>query len=209
MNKKELIKHGLYEYYYEDKYSDQIKWRGNYKDGIKHGLVEAFHWKNGYLLRKEYWRDGKEEGFWEQYDQETGKLTNSANFVKGNQVSAEWFFENGQVEIRGKFKNNEQHGLWEYFDEDGRLSYKGHFKKGKENGLWQGFHENGVLLYSGNMLNGESEGLFEWFHENGQLQRRGKHKQGELMGLWEYFDTDGQLIETKVFENGVEIIKNK
>ena len=66
-----------------------------------------------------------------------------------------------------------------------------------------------MLLYSGNMLNGESEGLFEWFHENGQLQRRGKHKQGELMGLREYFDTDGQLIETKVFENGVEIIKNK
>ena len=71
MNKKEAIKHGLYEYYYEDEYSDQIKWRGYYKNGVKHGLIEAFHWKNGYLVRKEHWREGQEEGLWEQFDQET------------------------------------------------------------------------------------------------------------------------------------------
>jgi antitoxin component YwqK of YwqJK toxin-antitoxin module len=106
MNKKETIKHGLYEYYYEDEYSDQIKWRGHYKDGLKHGLIEAFHRKNGYLLRKEHWKEGKEEGVWEQFDQETGKLTNRTDFIKGKQTSAEWFFENGQVEIRGEFKNN-------------------------------------------------------------------------------------------------------
>ena len=60
MNEKETTKHGLYEYYYEDEYSDQVKWRGHYQDGLKHGLVEAFHWKNGYLLRKEHWKEGKE-----------------------------------------------------------------------------------------------------------------------------------------------------
>ena len=54
MNEKETMKHGVYEYYYEDEYSEQIKWRGHYQDGLKHGLVEAFHWKNGYLLRKEH-----------------------------------------------------------------------------------------------------------------------------------------------------------
>ena len=59
------------------------------------------------------------------------------------------------------------------------------------------------------MLNGESDGLFEWFHDNGQLQRRGKHKQGQLTGLWKYFDTNGHLIETKVFENGLEISTEK
>ena len=125
MNEKETMKHGVYEYYYEDEYSEQIKWRGHYQDGLKHGLVEAFHWKNGYLLRKEHWKEGKEEGVWEQFDQETGRLTNKAHFVEGKQTSAEWFFENGQVEIRGKFKNDRQHGLWEYFDENGQLAYRG------------------------------------------------------------------------------------
>ena len=45
MNEKDTIKNGVYEYYYEDEYSEQIKWRGNYRNGLKHGLVEAFHWK--------------------------------------------------------------------------------------------------------------------------------------------------------------------
>ena len=145
------------------------------------------------------WREGKEDGTWEQFDEESGKLTTKAFFVSGQQKSAEWFFDNGQVEIRGEFKNNIQDGVWEYFFESGQLAYRGEFTKGKENGLWQGFHENGVLLYSGNMTNGKSEGLFEWFHDNGQIQRRGHHKKGQLIGPWEYFDKDGLLLETKTF----------
>ena len=111
MDKKEKTKNGLYEYFYEGDHSDQIKWRGEYKDGLKHGLVEAFHRKNGYLIRKELWKEGKEEGTWEQFDEDTGKLTSKGIFVNGQQKSAEWFFENGQLEIRGEFKNNIQDGI--------------------------------------------------------------------------------------------------
>ena len=168
-------------------------------------MIEAFDCKNGNLIRREFWKEGKEEGTWEQFDEETGKLTNKATFVNGQQKSAEWFFENGQVEIRGEFKNNIQDGIWEYFYESGQLAYKGEFTKGKENGLWQGFHDNGALLYSGQMSNGQSEGLFEWFHDNGQLERRGHHKNGKLMGPWEYYDRDGQVIEVKVFKKGTEM----
>ena len=65
MEKKEKTKNGLYEYFYEGDHSDQIKWRGEYKDGLKHGLVEAFHRKNGYLIRKELWKT-KGGGPWKE-----------------------------------------------------------------------------------------------------------------------------------------------
>jgi len=33
----------------------------------------------------------------------------------------EGFYENGQLERRGNYKEGEQDGVWEYFDEDGKL----------------------------------------------------------------------------------------
>ena len=121
MDKNDKNKNGLYEYFFDGEYSHQIKWRGEYKDGLKHGFVEAFHWRNGNLVRREFWEEGKEEGTWEQFDKDTGKLTSRAIFANGEQKNAEWFFENGKVEIRGDFKKNVQDGEWEYFYEDAEL----------------------------------------------------------------------------------------
>ena len=45
---------------------------------------------------------------------------------------AKWFNDNGQLAIRGRFKDDQQDGLWEYFDNDGHLAYQGIFKNGKD-----------------------------------------------------------------------------
>ena len=102
MTKKETIKDGLHESFYKN---GQLKFRGNYKTGKKHGLWEVFYLKgnnnplilHGQLMYRGNHKYGKRDGLWE------------------------WFRVNGQLERRGNYKNGEQNGLWEYFDRDGNL----------------------------------------------------------------------------------------
>ena len=43
----------------------------------------------------------------------------------------ETFYDNGQLERRGNWKNWEQDGLWEYFDKDGNLTKTEEYKDGE------------------------------------------------------------------------------
>ena len=58
----------------------------------------------------------------------------------------EIFHNNGKIESRGFYKNQEYDGLWELFYQNGQISQKGNFKDGERVGQWEYFHESGVPL---------------------------------------------------------------
>ena len=66
----------------------QLKQRGAYKDGEKHGLFEIYY-DNGQLKRKGVYTRGKPNGF------------------------PEWFHKNGQLEQKGKYIEGKKDGLFE------------------------------------------------------------------------------------------------
>ena len=85
----------------------------SYKDGVKHGEWVEFD-ANGLVTTKSEYSEGriqKKVGF------EDEKETTEERYE---------YYENGQLSIKGNFKNGEQHGLLKYFSEDGSLqrSYK-------------------------------------------------------------------------------------
>ena len=43
----------------------------------------------------------------------------------------EYFYENGQLMLKGNYKNNESDGLWEVFDEEGNLTKSETWENGK------------------------------------------------------------------------------
>ena len=55
------------------------------------------------------------------YHQDTNK------FVTG---IIETFNENGQLEVRGNYRDGKREGLWEYFDENGNLTKAETFRNG-------------------------------------------------------------------------------
>ena len=69
--------------------------------------------------------------------------------------AAKDFYENGQLKIRGNFKDGKEDGLGERFYENGQLERRKNWKDGKEDGLWEWFDDNGQLTKTETWKNGE------------------------------------------------------
>ena len=90
------------------------------------GSAVEFH-KNGQLLSKINYKDGKRDGLFETF-----------------------FSENGQLKFRKNFRDGKKDGLAEIFHKNGRLKNRANFRDGKANGLFEEFREDGKLLWRGN-----------------------------------------------------------
>ena len=77
--------------------------------GVKDGLVEEFH-KNGNLRSRTEYKNGKEDGIDELYDDQG----------------------NGRLVIRSNFVNGLEDGLCEYIDDEGQVYKTITFKNGEE-----------------------------------------------------------------------------
>ncbi len=89
------------------------------------GSAVEFH-KDGQLLSKINYKDGKRDGLFETF-----------------------FSENGQLKFRKNFRDGKKDGLAEIFHKNGRLKNRATFKDGKANGLFEEFREDGELLWRG------------------------------------------------------------
>ena len=136
------------------------------------------YYKNGQLMVKGNFKDGKREGVF-------------VNFDKG-----------GQLEGTGNYKDGKLDGLYENYDGD-RLESKENYKDGKLVSL-EAYHSNGQLMAKVNYKDAKLDGLYEWFHVNGQLKATGNYKDGKLDGLYESYQRNGQL-EAKVNKENVPL----
>ena len=71
-------------------------------------------------------------------------------------------------------------GPYESYYENGQLQVKGTYKDGELDGLVETYHENGQLSERGTY----PDGPFEMYYENGQLDTKGTYKDGERCGEW-------------------------
>jgi antitoxin component YwqK of YwqJK toxin-antitoxin module len=125
----------------------------------------------------QYTHDGKKESIWEEY------------------------YENGQLESKGLYKDNIKTGIWEDYYTNGQLAGKGQFKNGKQDGIWEEYYENGKLSSKGLYKDGKYDGIWEYYYPNGQLSSKGLYKNGLRDGICEYYDENGQLLYKGSFKN--------
>lgn len=98
-----------------------------------------------------------------------------------DKVMEERFYENGQKEMHGEFKNGMRHGQWTYWFQDGRK--------------WT------ESLYENDLRVGKS---VVW-RESGFKNYEGMYSQGKPHGTWTFYDVDGSRNKDVMFEHGQKI----
>ncbi|MCD6346736.1 MAG: hypothetical protein J7L96_04875 [Bacteroidales bacterium] len=96
-------------------------------------------------------------------------------------VLEERFYENGNREMRGEFKNGVRNGDWIYWFEDGRK-----WTKSK---------------YDNDLRVGHS---IVW-RENGFKNYEGMYSKGKPHGSWIFYDVDGSRVKEVLFEYGTKL----
>ena len=105
----------------------------------------------------------------------------------------ETFYENGQLEEQGTYKDGKKHGLFETFYSTGIKASMGNYMNGQQDGLWGYFYENGQLEKKGTVKDGKAEGLFEWYDDEGRLLSAFNYEKGKVHGPYKAFHKNGQL----------------
>ena len=78
------------------------------------------------------------------------------------------YYKNGNIKVKGVYKNKKRDGDWSYFYENGKLWSWGEYQDGKRNGVGSVYYENGVLKMEGNYLNDKRSGLWKFFDKKGK-----------------------------------------
>ena len=109
------------------------------------GLVE-FQYGNGKLRAKGSLKNGKEEGYWEDYN-EDGTLFSKGNYINGSPSgNFKFYHENGILEEEGKFVLGKKEGKWNTYWDNGNMKRQGIWKNGKAKGLFKFFNSDGKII---------------------------------------------------------------
>ena len=84
-----------------------LKFKENYKNGIKNGLFEKFYNITGELFTRDYYDNGVWNG------------------------PSEVYHRNGKLGAKGNVSNEIQVGMWEFYYDNGVVSSKGYYDIGK------------------------------------------------------------------------------
>tara|TARA_B100000470_G_scaffold75298_1_gene57834 strand:+ start:44 stop:379 length:336 start_codon:yes stop_codon:yes gene_type:complete len=75
-------------------------------------------------------------------------------------------------------------GPYEIYHENGQLMMKGTFKDGELDGPYEFYYENGQLDSKGTMKDRVLDGPVESYYDNGELSYKGTYKDDEECGEW-------------------------
>ena len=81
----------------------------------------------------------------------------------------------------GTIINGKRDGFWESYYENGQLNWKGNYKDDCLDGPWEYYYDNGQLSYKGNYIGGKEDGIFEHYKENGKFHKKEKWKNGKVI----------------------------
>ena len=92
---------------------------------------------------------------------------------------------NNLVEMQSKLNQydtkGDKTGYWEEYYDNGKLDSKGNYKDDEEDGYWEYYNENGGLIYKGSYKNGKEDGYWNFFYDNGQLESNALYRNGEMI----------------------------
>ncbi len=142
------------------------------------------YWENGNLKEKGYYKNGKKDGIWEEYSEESGNLKYMTTYQEGEEHGLfEAYNDNGTLDRKGNYKNGEKDGLWIDHWSNGQLSGKSFFKNGVLDGPGESYHRNGKLSHKYNAKDGKYHGMIQWYDENGQLMKNVNFINGKEDGI--------------------------
>jgi membrane associated rhomboid family serine protease/antitoxin component YwqK of YwqJK toxin-antitoxin module len=118
------------------------------------------------------------------------------------------YYKDGEVQMKGKYKNNMKDGVFIYYSERRTYESAGRYEKEQADGKWENFHWNGALksevFYGGEaftsnvfdslgneqVVNGN--GKYKHWFANGKLSEEGEYRDGKKEGIWYGYYPDGK-----------------
>jgi len=119
------------------------------------------------------------------------------------------FYKSGNPSFEGEFnKDNEWHGLVTQWYENGQKQNEGNYKDGKGEGLTKWWHENGQKSAEANFKDGEYHGTRMRWDKEGNVTFSATYDIGESSdqnGLEKQYDDEGNLSHYIEYKGGVVV----
>ncbi len=187
-------------------------WQGFYPDGM-------VKWECTYI-------DGKMEGYYKTYSDD-GSLTSIKKYINNVmqndapelaklEVKTQ-YFNNGQVQETGPYKNGKPFGAHRIFDSTGKELKAQIYDSGRvvaegildesnmQEGYWKDYHSNGTLSSEGNYVHGTKVGEWKFYYPDGSKFETGKYDgRGRPIGKWMWYHSNGKLLRQSSFHNGLQ-----
>ena len=139
-------------------------------------------------------RNGKRDGIWTFYFDDTGNRCGQDVFVNGvlDGLTVRWH-ENGQVREEGQFRNGERVGTWIDRYDSGEKRSEGVFEHDSPSGPSTVWFDNGRASAAGSWVGGLKDGEWKVWYESGQLRSLGSYIKGQMQGQWDFFMETGEV----------------
>ena len=186
-------KEGIHKTWYDN---GQLKSFGKFRRGKKEGVNKEWY-DGGQLKETWYYLDGKRVGLCEfscTYPFDWDYIYDVNSIDGKNGVIQSLWYKNGNPSEELNF----QTGEWLYWSEDGQVLLRGEFKNGKKDGIHKTWFDDGVLKSYEYYNDGKREGVHKSWYENGQLNMVWSYKNDTLDGYsYNYYKNGVQSYEKK------------
>ncbi len=98
-----------------------------------------------------------------------------------------------------------QHGAALEWHPNGQLRMRGQFKEGMEQDEFAWWHENGQKQIAGSFVAGARQGKWRWWHANGSLAIEGDYHQDKPIGEWTWWDENGKIANSETMTDGSDV----
>ncbi len=162
-------------YYSKGEAEGNLKFRGTFRQELKHGTHLWFAENGNVDSAKVYKND---------------KLIAEGNMDRGGLKQDDWliyYYPAGDLKAKGKYNGGYKTGLWVYYFKTGQEEQKGRYdSKGRPEGEWKWFYENSQLLREETFRNGIENGWLIEYSDSGAVITKGEYIEGKEQGEWLY-----------------------
>jgi membrane associated rhomboid family serine protease/antitoxin component YwqK of YwqJK toxin-antitoxin module len=128
------------------------------------------------------------------------------------------YFRNGDVQMKGEYKDGLKDGIFLYYSDHGTYTSAGRYTREESVGKWETYHNNGRLqrevVYQdgaftrnvwdslGRVQVKDGNGYETQWYENGQIKAVGSYLDGKQEGLWRGYHADGTPYYQELYHEG-------
>ncbi|WP_418263384.1 toxin-antitoxin system YwqK family antitoxin [Flavobacterium faecale] len=177
-------------------------------NGKKDGLWKGYHEESKRLKYEGTFAHGKEVGTFKFFDDtKAGSVIATREFNANDGSAYTVFYDQAKNKVsEGKVVNKQFEGEWKYYHQASPIVMtKENYKDGKLDGLRSVYYSNGKLAEETNYVNGIKEGKYKKYSENGITLEEAIYKANEFHGPAIYKEADGQMVSQGNYSNGKKV----
>jgi len=97
---------------------------------------------------------------------------------------------------------DERHGVWRTFFENGQTQQEGEYRNDLQVGKSVWWYSNGQKASEGGFVDGKQDGAWVWWHPNGQKKTEGEYNHGAPSSRWTWWADTGKVSQAADFSHG-------